>query len=79
MTKITKLLCLAQLENIDPDLFVHSGDTERKYGNCNKAYKPTDVDISTRRPSTYWEQCGKCREYLRQRGTIHFENKNLIQ
>ena len=56
MIKITKLLCLAQLKDTDPDLFVDSGVTERKCGNCRKAYKPTDADVSTRRPSTYWKQ-----------------------
>ena len=53
MIKITILLCLAQLKDTDPDLFVDSGMTERKCGNCKKAYKATDADISTRRPRLY--------------------------
>ena len=80
MTKITKTLCLAQLEDTDPDLFVDSGITERKCCRCKKAYKPTDADISTRRPSTYFKQCSKCRDYLRERGKIYLEkqkSKNL--
>ena len=36
MIKITKTLCLAQLKDTDPDLFVDSGITERKCENCKK-------------------------------------------
>ena len=45
MIKITKLLCLAQLKDTDPDLFVDSGIAETKCGNCKKIYKPTDAVI----------------------------------
>jgi len=75
MTKITKLLCLAQLKDTDPDLLVDSGVAERKCGNCKKSYKPTDADIFARRPSTHWKQCEKCREYLRQRAKVYLERK----
>jgi len=79
MTKITKLFCLAQLAETDPILYVCDNPQPRKcIGNCKKMYVPTDADISSRRPSVYWKQCGKCREYLKQRGKICVKNKQLI-
>ena len=75
MTKITKLLCLAQLAETDPDLYVCDDPQPRKCSNCKKKYIPTDADISTRRPSCYWKQCGKCREYLKQRGKMYMKKK----
>jgi len=36
-------------------------------GDCKKIFTPTNNDISTRRANVYWKQCGKCREYLRER------------
>ena len=74
MTKITKLFCLAQLAETDPILYVCDDPKPRKcVGNCKKLCTPTNEDISTRRPSTYWKQCRKCREYLKKRGKIYLE------
>ena len=79
MTKITKLFCLAQLTETDADLYVCDDPKPRKcVGNCKKMYVPTDADISTRRPSVYWKQCGICRKYLKQRGKIYLENKQKL-
>ena len=50
MTKITKLLCLAQLTETDADLYVCDDPPLRKCSNCKKKYIPTNNDISTRRP-----------------------------
>ena len=80
MIEITETLCIAKFKDTDPSLFIGSGKTDRICGNCKKSYKLTDADISTRRPSTNWKQCGKCREYLKQRGKIYLEKqktKNL--
>ena len=76
MIKITKTLCIAKLKDTDPSLFIGSGKTDRICENCKKSYKLTDADMSTRRPSTNWKQCGKCREYLKQRGKIYLEKKS---
>ena len=79
MIKITKTLCIAKLKETDPTLFIESGKTHRICNNCKKSYELTPDDISTRRPSTYWKQCSKCRDYLKQRGKIYMErqiNKN---
>ena len=79
MIKITKTLSIAKLNETDPSLFIDSGKTDRICNNCKKSYKLTDADISSRRPSCYWKQCSKCREYLKQRGKIYLEkqkNKN---
>jgi len=86
MTKITKVLCLAQLTETDIHLYVCDNPQPRKCSNCKKKYIPTDADISSRRPSCYWKQCSKCREYMQKRNKIcvekkrlYLENKNLIQ
>ena len=79
MTRITKTLSIAKLKETDPSLFIDSGKTHRICNNCKKSYELTPDDISTRRPSTYWKQCSKCRDYLKQRGKIYMErqiNKN---
>jgi len=78
MIKITKTLCIAKLKETDPSLFIDSGKTHRICNNCKKSYELIDADISTRRPSTYWKQCGNCREYLKQRGKIYLENKQKL-
>jgi hypothetical protein len=78
MIKITKILSIAKLNETDPSLFINSGKTDRICNNCKKSYKLTDADISTRRPSTYFKQCSKCRDYLRERGKIYLENKIKI-
>jgi len=75
MIKITKILSIAKLNETDPSLFIDSGKTHRICNNCKKSYELTDADISTRRPSTYWKQCGKCRVYLKQRGKIYLEKQ----
>ena len=75
MIKITKTLCIAKLKETDPSLFIDSGKTDRICNNCKKSYKLTDADISSRRPSCYWKQCSKCREYLKQRGKIYLEKQ----
>ena len=75
MIKITKILSIAKLNETDPTLFIDSGKTHRICNNCKKSYELTDADISTRRPSTYWKQCGKCRVYLKQRGKIYLEKQ----
>jgi len=74
MTRITKTMCLAQFTETDADLYVCDKLQPRKcVGNCKKLYVPTIEDISTRRPSCYWKQCGKWREYLKKRGKMHLE------
>ena len=74
MTRITKVMCLDQLKETDSYLFVCLNPEPRKcVGNCKKLFTPTNNDISTRRPSVYWKQCGKCREYLRERVKICME------
>ena len=78
MIKITKLMSIAKLNETDPSLFIDNGKTHRICNNCKKSYELTDADISTRRPSTYWKQCGICREYLKERMRLHLKNKNII-
>ena len=86
MTKITKLFCLAQLESTNANLFVCDNPEPRKcVGNCKKLFTPTNTDISSCRPSCYWLQCSKCREYMQKRGKIcvekkrlYLENKNIL-
>jgi len=78
MIKITKTLSIAKLKETDPSLFIDSGKTHRICNNCKKSYELTDADISTRRPSTYWKQCSKCRDYLKERMRLHLKNKNII-
>jgi len=78
MIKITKILSIAKLNETDPTLFIDSGKTHRICNNCKKSYELTDADISTRRPSTYWKQCEKCRVYLKDRMRLHLENKNTL-
>ena len=75
MIKITKILSIAKLNETDPSLFIDSGKTHRICNNCKKSYELTDADISTRRPSTYWKQCGKCRVYLKDRMRLHLERQ----
>ena len=78
MTKITKVFCLAQLAKTDVNLYVCEDPQPRKCtSRCKKLFTPTDADISTRRPSCYWKQCSKCREYMQKRNKICVEkNKN---
>ena len=79
MTRITKTMCLAQLTETDADLFVCDDPKPRKcVGNCKKLFTPTNADISSRRPSCYWLQCSKCREYMRLRNKKCTENKNVL-
>ena len=75
MIKITKILSIDKLNETDPSLFINSGETHRICNNCKKSYELTPNDISTRRPSTYWLQCGICRAYLKQRGKIYLEKQ----
>ena len=79
MTKITKLFCVAQLESTNANLFVCDNPEPRKcVGNCKKLYTPTNADISSRRPSCYWKQCGICREYMKLRHYKCIEKKVKI-
>jgi len=79
MTKITKVFCLAQLESTNANLFVCDNPEPRKcVGNCKKLYTPTNADISSRRPSCYWKQCGICREYMKLRHYKCIEKKVKI-
>ena len=74
MTRIAKLMCLDQLKETDSYSFVCLNPEPRKFaGNCKKTFTPTNNDISTRRSSVYWKQCGKCREYLRERANVYIE------
>jgi len=66
-------MCSYQLNETESDLFVCINSEPRKYGRCKQKYIPTNNDISTRRPSVYWKQCGKCREYLRERANVYIE------
>ena len=59
----------------DADLYVCDNPQPRKcVGNCKKLYVPTDADISSRRPSCYWKQCGICREYMKLR---HYKSRTV--
>jgi hypothetical protein len=75
MIKITKILSIAKLNETDPSLFIDSGKTHRICNNCKKSYELTPNDISTRRPSTYFKQCSKCRDYLKDRMRLHLERQ----
>jgi hypothetical protein len=75
MIKITKILSIAKLNETDPTLFIDSGKTHRICNNCKKSYELTPNDISTRRPSTYFKQCSKCRDYLKDRMRLHLERQ----
>ena len=78
MTKITKVMCLAQLASTNANLFVCDNPEPRKCtGKCNKLFTPTNTDISSRRPSVYWLQCSKCREYMQKRNKKCTEKKQL--
>ena len=68
MTKITKVMCLQQLKDTNPDLFVCDDPQPRECSKCKKKYIPTQNDVSTRRPSCYWKECGKCRDFWRKTG-----------
>ena len=79
MTKLTKVFCLAQLKDTNANLFVCDNPEPRKCtGKCNKLFTPTNADISTRRPSTYWKQCATCRAYMKQRNKKCAENKQKL-
>ena len=79
MTRITKTMYLAQPTETNPDLLVCDEPKPRKcVGNCKKLHTPTNEDISTRRPSVYWKQCGKCREYSQIKTTLYVEKKVKI-
>ena len=67
MTKITKLMCLYQLKETPTYVFVCDDPQLRECSNCKKIYTPNNADISSRRPSCYWKQCSKCREYMQKR------------
>jgi len=73
MTKITKLMCLYQLNETESDLFVCEDPKLRECSRCKQKYIPTNNDISTRRPSVYFKQCGICRKYLRERANIYMK------
>ena len=73
MTKITKLMCLYQLNETDTDLFVSEDPKPRECSRCKQKYIPTNNDISTRRPSVYFKQCLSCRAYVRERSKIYLE------
>jgi hypothetical protein len=75
MTKITKLLCLAQLKDTNPDLIVCENPPERECSNCKKKYTPTQNDVSTRRPSCYFKSCSRCREKNRNWQKNYFERE----
>ena len=61
MSKITKILSKHAIENTPEHMFVHNGYTERNCSACQQNFIPTVDDISTRRPSTFCKQCGRCR------------------
>jgi len=73
MTRITKLMCLYQLNDTESDLFVCEDPKPRECSRCKQKYIPTNNDISSRRPSVYWKQCGICRKYLRERSILYME------
>jgi len=73
MTRITKLMCLYQLNETESDLFVCDDPQPRECGRCKQKYIPSNNDISTRRPSVYWKQCGLCRKCLRDRANAYIE------
>lgn len=78
MTKITKLMCLDQLKETPTYLYVCDDPEPIECIRCKNKYIPTKNDISTRRPSTYWQQCAKCREYMKKRNQICMEKKLKI-
>ena len=76
MTRITRIKCLQQLKDTNPNLYVCKFPEERECaGNCKKAYTPTDADISTRRPSCYFKSCFGCREKSRIRTKGYLDKK----
>ena len=62
MTKITKVLSMAAIENTPDYLFVDNGFTERECSACKHKFIPTIQDISTKRLSCFYKQCGRCRD-----------------
>ena len=73
MTVITKVLSLAAIEKTPDYLFVDNGFTQRECSACLDDFVPTTEDISTRRPSTFYKQCGRCRD----RFNVYRKNKEL--
>ena len=73
ISKITKLLSKHSIENTPEHMFVHNGFDEREYKACEKVFIPTIEDISTKRPSTFFKQCKRCRD----RFTAYRKNKIL--
>ena len=59
---ITRPLSIYQIENTKDYLYVHNGHTPRECNACFKEFIPTINDISTKRPSTFYKTCFKCRD-----------------
>ena len=43
-------------------LYVENGFTERECTACHDDFVPTIEDISTKRPSTFYKTCKRCRD-----------------
>jgi hypothetical protein len=75
--KINKIFSVDALKATDPLLFVCDNPEERKCSQCLKYYIPTNKDISTRRPSTYFKMCPNCRAYMRCKQKEYKERNGL--
>jgi len=53
---------MAAIEKTPDYLFVDNGFTERECSACSKMFIPTIQDISSKRPSTFYKQCQRCRD-----------------
>lgn len=62
MCKISKVISLDKINNTEDFLYVHNGFNDRECGACFKRFTPTEADISTKRPSTFYKTCKRCRD-----------------
>lgn len=49
------------IEHTEDHMFVHNGFTPRECSACRNEFTPTVNDISSKRPSTFYKQCPRCR------------------
>jgi len=76
--KITKIFGVDALKATDPSLFVCDEPMKKKCSQCLKYHTPTKEDISTKRPSTYYKMCLKCRTYIRTKQKEYKERDRLL-
>jgi hypothetical protein len=58
---ITRPLSKYAIEHTPDHMFVHNGYTPRECSACHHEYMPNIGDVSTKRPSTFYKQCSRCR------------------